>query len=603
MDAESTEPDRALLLASAVTELGIALEELHVAAEELGRQALVAEEMVVRYRELFELSPDGYVRSDGGGVVLEVNRAMAAMLGTSAMSMVDRPLVVFVDLADRHRFRSFLAGLARLEGQATLEVTMRPHRRAPFPAWMNVVAQRTGDDGPRQLLWAVRDVSANKALRDRLAFEATHDPLTGLANRAHFFDRLELALERSHPPRRVAVLFADLDGFKAVNDELGHEAGDELLRIVAIRMKEALRDSDLIARLGGDEFAVACDVSGRIEAIGLAERVRRAVAAPYSLHLRDRAVEASVTMSVGLALEGDRQVTSVELLREADAAMYQTKRGRARRAALAGDGMELPPAPSVDEVQAALDSGRLTTVYQPEIDLRDGRTVALEALARIDDPERGLVAAGEFMPAAEEAGLAHEIDRRVLQQSCAQLAAWHAQGIAEDVPLAINVSGAGAGGDLPAVIEESLAENALAPEMLRVELDEHQAVTGVATGRPWWAELQDRGVKVAVQGQGLTSASLAYLHRLPVDVIKINRSFVAGLGRDPEAEVMVSALAGMAGDLRLGVVASGVERPEQLAALRAAGCRWAQGHLFARPVPAADVADLLHRQWQAPLSA
>jgi diguanylate cyclase (GGDEF)-like protein len=421
------------------------------------------------------------------------------------------------------------------------------------------------------------------------------DPLTGLGSRQLLLERADAALERrARTGGHVALLSLDLDRFKLLNDSLGHEAGDRLLIALAGRLRHCVRPSDTVARLGGDEFAVLCeDLGDAREVDGLVARLTAAVAEPVVVG----GAELFPVCSIGVALANGQDDSAARLLREADAAMYRAKEagggaarfdeemrlGAHRRLALEA------------ELQRALRDGELETFYQPVHRLDAGRAlVAVEALVRWNHPEHGLLAPAEFIGVAEETGLIRRLGAIVLEQACAQLARWTAAG-ATELRLAVNVSPRQLeDADLVGLVERTLAAHRIAPERICLEITESALVGDRPEIDARVRALKALGVCIAVDDFGTGWSSLANLGRLPVDVLKIDRSFVSVMDSDAQARRIVVAVLGLARSMGLTSVAEGVERPAQARALAELGCELAQGFGFRPPVPAAQL-DLTDR--------
>jgi diguanylate cyclase (GGDEF)-like protein len=482
-------------------------------------------------------------------------------------------------------------GLARLSRLATRLITA-PLREAVTAAdrvAAGDLSVRLPDAGPDEvgdlLRTMSRMVESLGASEERLRHQATHDPLTGLANRALFRERLAHA-DASAERATVAVLYADLDDFKTVNDSLGHEAGDRLLGLVADRLLTATRGCDTVARLGGDEFAVLLrGVRDRREASVVADRVTRALAAPFRLG----GTEVRCGASIGIALGTDAEA-SPDLLRFADLAMYSAKHAGKHRAALFAPTMytaALQRAALEQDLGAALERGELHVHYQPVVRLDTGRVVGAEALLRWRHPERGNVSPAEFIPIAEATGLIVPIGRWVLETACAQAAAWRGAG-APGFRVAVNLSAVQVQQDgLGDVVRDALARAALPASALTLEITETVMLTDTEATLGRLHELKALGVRLAIDDFGTGYSSLAYLHRFPVDVLKIDRAFVDGLGRAGHDATLTRAIVAIGDALGLPMVAEGVERAEQVDALRALGCTLAQGFHFARPMEAA----------------
>ena len=431
-----------------------------------------------------------------------------------------------------------------------------------------------------------------RAAEDEMRHRALHDPLTLLPNRTLFGDRLAHALLQSR--RRgtlTAVLFCDIDHFKLINDSLGHAAGDELLTGVAPRLKEALRPGDTVARFGGDEFAVLVeDLSDEREAVEVAERIGALFTRPFVLS----GIEHFVTVSVGIAIAREAGERPETLIRDADAAMYRAKeRGRGRYE-LFDQGMRARAVERLqleNELRRAIGRDELRVHYQPIVSLDSGAVIAFEALVRWQHPRRGLIAPSEFIPTAEESGAIESLGRWVLEVACRQAAAWHA-GNPDGLPVGMSVNLSArqvAQPDLPQLVGEVLTSTGLDPSALSLEITESSLVEESAAPVENLAALRAMGVRLVIDDFGTGYSSLAYLRRFPLDAIKIDRSFVEGLGVEHDSAAIVDALIAMAGALSLGVIAEGVETTTQIEELKRLGCHRAQGFYFA-PALRADAA-------------
>lgn len=463
------------------------------------------------------------------------------------------------------------------------------HRDGSWRSFSLVSANLTEDDHVRGIVYSGHDITERRAFEARLAHQASHDPLTGLPNRTVLVDALQRALARAErdPAARMAVMFVDLDGFKVINDSLGHEAGDDLVRSVAARLRATLRPSDLVTRFGGDEFVLLCEpVTDVTDAVHIAERVLAGLRPPHVI----RAGEVSATASIGIALaDGAADVES--LLRNADVAMYRAKeRGRNRQ--------ELFDETLRDRVVArqrlehdlrrAVAGHELTVHFQPIVGLDDGRIVGVEALARWPS-DVGFVPPSEFMPVAEEIGLIGELGEQILDASLAAVAGWDRAGIAPDLELSVNVSPHQLfEADFVDRVAALLARHHVAAGRLWLEITENSSLGPDvidAIGR-----LKAVGIRLTLDDFGTGYSSLLQLKRLPLDGLKIDRTFVAELGH---GDRFVSAVMTLAHTQGLTVVAEGVESPEQAELLRRLGCPHAQGWYYSRPLPAANVAALL----------
>jgi diguanylate cyclase (GGDEF)-like protein/PAS domain S-box-containing protein len=428
-----------------------------------------------------------------------------------------------------------------------------------------------------------------------LAHQALHDPLTGLPNRSLLLDRLELALARSvRTGENVAVMLIDLDGFKDVNDTLGHGAGDELLRIVARRLQQTLRDADSVARLGGDEFVVVAETSvDALHAGTVAGRILESLREPVRVAGQNVTVSGSIGVMVGNAQQ-DQTIDAATLLRKADIAMYRAKTSGRNRIEVFSDEMEdriLRRFAMLEDLQRGLLEDEIVAWFQPIINVASGQLIGFEALARWMHPVRGVIPPIDFIELAEGSGIVHALGRRILEQAVSSLAAWHRDGVVEpSVTMSVNVSVRQLlAHDFVDLVAQTLADHDLNPRNLHLELTETiLADRKLATGP--LLRLRDLGVRVSIDDFGTGYSSLSYLRDLPIDCLKIDRSFVQGLGADRRDSALVGAVVTMALELGLDVVAEGVETPEQFAQLERLGCQQAQGFLFGRPSPASEVA-------------
>jgi len=430
------------------------------------------------------------------------------------------------------------------------------------------------------------DISASKQAEEQLRHQAFHDTLTGLANRALFTDRVEHALDVRD---QAAVLFLDLDDFKAVNDSLGHPAGDELLRAVGLRLRNTLGQSHTVSRLGGDEFAILVeDVNDSLAAVDAAERIISALQQPFDL---DRH-EVFVTASVGIAVGG----SAAELMRSADVAMYRAK--------ASGKARYVMYAPTMDEDVV----GRLELVadlrrahideefvlhYQPTVELITGTIVGAEALVRWQHPTRGLLQPADFIALAEETGRIVDIGRWVLDDACRRMAQWRRE-LPGGRSLTIGVNVSARQVRRPGLVEDvrgALADSGLAPEALTLEITESVLARRREEMVSILDEVTELGVRLALDDFGTGYSSLSLLHDLPVDTLKIDRSFVLSIDKGPARRPFVAAIVDLAGALGLTVVAEGVEDVGHVAALRALGCRFGQGFHFAAPLDASEFVD------------
>ena len=439
----------------------------------------------------------------------------------------------------------------------------------------------------------------NTHLIEELRAQALQDPLTGLPNRTLLLDRLSHALKRLRRRRAgVAVLFCDVDRFKVVNDSLGHQAGDELLIEVARRIESGLRAGDTATRFGGDEFVVVCeDVRDEAQATEVAERLAASLAEPFLL----RGEDIYLTASVGVAVTTDPDDDPMVLVRDADAAMYEAKAlGRARCAVFDNPMRERAVArlEVENDLRRAIERGELRVHYQPNVRIDGLQTIGAEALVRWERPGRGLVAPSEFIALAEETGLIVPLGRFVLQEACRQVAEWMADGLVDDTfTISVNLSPHQLRS--PGVLDhvhDALGSSGINASQLCVEVTESALVDDSRGATETIRRIHGLGVRIAIDDFGTGYSALSYLHLLPVEILKIDRSFVGRLGPDPRDRAVITGLVDLAHALSLSVVAEGVETPEQLADLAAMNCDIAQGYYFAKPQAAPAIRALLRAE-------
>ena len=432
---------------------------------------------------------------------------------------------------------------------------------------------------------------------DELSFLATHDALTGLPNRTLILDRVQQRLSRSTRSQKpIAALFVDLDNFKQVNDTLGHGVGDELLRAVAARLDGVIRSADALGRLGGDEFVVISDelmLSAGPELI--AERLLGALREPFKLG-EDRQMRVRVTASIGIAIGNG--ITAEELLRDADIAMYSAKRDGRDRYAIFEVGMHHTMQDRMElemDLRDALTNEEFFLVYQPTINLGNMTATGVEALLRWRHPKRGVIQPNEFIPLLEETGLIIEVGNWVLHEACAQCSSWRSDG--HDITVAVNVSARQLDTDeLLADIENALSDSGLDPQALTIEITETTLMRDVQETSQRLARVKALGVRIAIDDFGTGYSSLSHLQQFPVDALKIDRSFIAGLKHNREGASLLHTLVQLGKALSLQTVAEGIEQQEELSLLRDESCDTGQGFLFAEPLDVAETTAFL-KDW------
>ncbi len=462
--------------------------------------------------------------------------------------------------------------------------------------WVSVNASCARDwpGGPPYVIAQIEDITERRALREQLAYSAVHDQLTGLPNRVMFMDKLERSLVLAEESgRHIALMFLDLDRFKMINDGLGHDAGDRLLQRVAQRLQHAIRGNDLVARFGGDEFTVLCEVADEDEALEVAGRLQLAMDRP----LAESDNEQFVSLSIGMALSSAETKEAASLLRQADVAMYRAKVGGLSRIAVYREDDDLETMQSLrtsNELHRALERNEFEMHYQPFVDLHTTTMVGLEALVRWNHPTRGLLPPSEFISLAEDCGLIIPLGTWVLREACRQAAAWYSDRSKVDNPrrlhLSVNVSAQQlVDPQFIRLLVGALEDSQFDPDTLWLEVTEGMIIQDPDASVATLRAIRDLGVHIAIDDFGTGYSSLSYLKQLPVEVLKIDASFIDHLDDDPDDMAIVRAVIALGDSLGLGVVAEGIERPSQAARLISMGCYLAQGFLYGRPLPAAQI--------------
>jgi diguanylate cyclase (GGDEF)-like protein len=584
-----------------------------VSDETLGRRVFTLSTADRPYRMFVENMRDGAATLSSGGLTLYANQRLAELLSYPREAIVGCPLTTFLAGPGP----ATLAAIRGPDGRgATVEIDLLDAEGGRVP--VQVGSSPLVVDGDQLLCLTFTDLSAHRA-KDReiarlgraqsdrmaelqeaqaaLTTQATHDALTGLPNRALLVERIEHAIGRCRRAGGyLAVLFVDLDRFKQINDTHGHAAGDVTLRRVACKLVSALRPTDTVARIGGDEFVVlAPDIDNQLHAVDVGARLVAELGRRTAVGGEEERVAASIGISVSAAGRGTAEV----LLDEADTAMYEAKSLGGRRVAVydATLGRQVRQRSVARRVlQSALDEHRIVAHYQPIIDLASGSVAGFEALARIERHDGSIIKPLDFIPAAEESGLVIPLGARVLRIAIEEADGWPSSAATGRLNLAVNLSSRQfEGGDLPALLEQLLAHTRLSADCLHLELTETAVMDLHVDLLDQLVDIAGLGVQIGLDDFGTGYASLTHLRRLPLTFVKVDQSFVQGLGVDDEDERIVAAVVDLAANLGLRSIAEGVETSDQLRRLRELGCDQAQGYLFAHPLGASDVAPAIDR--------
>jgi len=547
-----------------------------------------------RFRSLVQNSSDVISIVDADGGVRYHSESVRRVLGYDPGELVDGDPLSLVHPDDRERVGRFVAEAALRPGVTAAETWRIRHRDGTWLHSETVAANLLEDPNVRGLVLNTRDVSDRKELEAQLVHQAFHDGLTGLANRTLFAERVEHALARSGKGE-LAVLFIDLDDFKHVNDSLGHAAGDQLLVAAARRLQGCLRPADTAARLGGDEFAVLLERVTDAEATAaVAGRVLDTLHRPFGLNGRTIPIKASLGVATGRPGTDEAE----ELLRNADVAMYAAKAGGKDRYELFRPDMHEDMLQRLEletELRHAADRDQLVLHYQPIVELVSGRITRVEALVRWEHPTKGLLPPPAFIPLAEEQGLIGPIGNWVLLQACLQARRWQDQ-FPDAPPLSVHVNLSGRQLEeqqLVGEVVQALETARLSPRLLTLEITESVLVSDIEAMSARLRELKGLGVLLAIDDFGTGYSSLSYLRRFPIDMLKIDKAFVDGIGRGREDTALAHAIIKLSHTLQLHAVAEGIEEPEQATNLVTLGCRDGQGFYFSRPLPTAAMTELL----------
>jgi diguanylate cyclase (GGDEF)-like protein/PAS domain S-box-containing protein len=598
---------RGLLVVSAVEELSRqdadSLQALSAQVALALESAALTEDLLIeqsqrRFASLVKNSSDVVMVTEPDTTIRYASPSAHRVLGFEPDELEGRRFAELIAPDDRTRALSFLTAMADGEAHVGLTEFRVRHRDGTDLYVETLRTNLLKDPNVKGIVLNTRDISERKQFEEQLSHQAFHDQITGLANRALFQDRVSHALERqTRDGSPVAVLFMDLDDFKTINDSLGHAAGDQLLVALAERLVGRLRTADTAARLGGDEFGVLLEDGGDdgLTAADVAGRILETLEEPFDLDGTEVYARASIGISVA---EPDDPVGSAdELLRNADVAMYMAKEGGKARYQLFEPAMHDTALRRLElraAMQRAIDHDEFRLFYQPVIELPTGKITGVEALIRWFDPEKGIVPPLDFIPLAEETGLIVPIGRWVLMEACSHAARLAEAFTALDLHMAVNLSARQiARPEIVEEVREALSASGLDPSKLVLEITESVMIhdMDLAIGR--LKELKTLGVQLAIDDFGTGYSSLNYVRRFPVDILKVDKSFIDGVTEGGESSALTAAVIELASILNLKPVAEGIERADQLEQLIAMKCDLGQGFLFAKPLPTDELEDLL----------
>jgi diguanylate cyclase (GGDEF)-like protein/PAS domain S-box-containing protein len=560
-----------------------------------------------RFRTLFDEASIGILRLDRDGKALEVNPELAVMLARAPEEVVGSTFSECMVGADGWRFDSMLEELVS-EKRKSFQTELCCQQSTGNEIWvlLRAVLERDVAGVPDCVVAMIENITDRKRAESELMrqaeineFQALHDPLTGLPNRILFSERIGHAiLQAQRQKKKLAVALIDLDRFKEINDSLGHSAGDHLLISVGKQMGEALRASDTVARLGGDEFGLVLPELTDADALGpVLERLQEALEEPIQVQSLPIGVEASI----GIALYPDHGEDAQTLIQRADIAMYEAKRDGLSHVFYDGSTHEhdVTSLTLVADLRRAISEHELVLYYQPKAALESGVVTSVEALVRWIHPERGLIPPDSFIPLAQETSLIGPLTLYVIEEALRQVRSWREQGI--KLSIAVNLSTRNLlDRGFPDLVKELLDRWEVSAEDLELEVTESSMLANPTRAKAVLNELSELGIRLSIDDFGTGYSSLAYLRELPVDEIKIDRSFVIGMGAEAGDAVIVRSTVDLGRNLGLEVVAEGVETIEHWEQLRALGCNTAQGYYLSRPVPADELCEWLRARSAEP---
>ena len=553
-----------------------------------------ATERLRLFARIFDTINEGVAVTDASNNIMLVNPAFSTITGYSATEAIGKnPRILHSGLMDKMFYDKMWQSIKKT-GRWQGEITDRRKNGETYVEWLSISTMKDERGEFSHHIAVVSDISERKAAEERMVYIAQHDFLTGLPNRMMLHDRLTQAIAHAErEQRKVAVMFLDLDRFKAINDTLGHLVGDKLLQLVAGRISSVARTSDTVSRLGGDEFAIMLPYIENTDDIAMiALKLLASIAGPYVVDGN----EIEVTTSIGISVFPEDGIDSESLIAHADAAMYQAKGNGRNNYQFFTREMNRRTLERIlikNKLSHALERNELFLLYQPQVDLQSGLIIGAEALVRWDNPQYGKVLPAQFIPIAEENGLIPPIGEWVLREACRQNQEWRKLGLTK-ITMAVNLSSVQfRQKNLGEIIKAILHESGLAPSGLELEITEGVVMQDAEAAILLLEDMKAMGLKLSVDDFGTGYSSLSYLKRFPIDKFKIDQSFVCDLTTDTDDAVIVSTIISMAHSLKLKVIAEGVETAEQLAFLKQQGCDEIQGYYFSQPVSAEEFTKLL----------
>jgi diguanylate cyclase (GGDEF)-like protein/PAS domain S-box-containing protein len=553
-----------------------------------------ATERLRLFARIFDTINEGVAVTDASNNIMLVNPAFSAITGYSATEAIGKnPRILHSGLMDKVFYDKMWQSIKKT-GRWQGEITDRRKNGESYIEWLSISTMKDERGEFSHHIAVVSDISERKAAEERMVYIAQHDFLTGLPNRMMLHDRLTQAIAHAErEQRKVAVMFLDLDRFKAINDTLGHLTGDKLLQLVAGRINCVARTSDTVSRLGGDEFAIMLPYIENTDDIAMiALKLLASIAGPCVIDGN----EIEVTTSIGISVFPEDGTDSESLIAHADAAMYQAKGNGRNNYQFFTREMNRRTLERIlikNKLSHALERNELFLLYQPQVDLQSGHIIGAEALVRWDNPLYGKVLPAQFIPIAEENGLIPPIGEWVLREACRQNQEWRKLGLMK-ITMAVNISSVQfRQKNLGETIKAILSESGLTPSGLELEITEGVVMQDAEAAILFLEDMKAMGLKLSVDDFGTGYSSLSYLKRFPIDKFKIDQSFVRDLTTDTDDAVIVSTIISMAHSLKLKVIAEGVETAEQLAFLKQQGCDEIQGYYFSQPVSAEEFRKLL----------